>query len=270
MKRTPGSGITTTAGGEKEKQRQTMVITLDGHLFDSGLINQVLDLLEHNECSFEFKKCYIPSAGSNDALTAAAGDGSKPITPSLHGKSSAMLLITCGEDTDLTLIESKITKLVDVIEAADAKFQRIDARRKSTSSIRDSTGPAFRPRTTGNAAHVISNEPKSVLLLGSGRVSRSVVDLLERSKNNDRCIVVASDNEDEAKDVASIASHGSHTHLDVQDKTRLVELIQKADVVISLLPAPMHPQIAELCIEHQKDLVTASYESDAMRDLGDR
>jgi saccharopine dehydrogenase-like NADP-dependent oxidoreductase len=32
----------------------------------------------------------------------------------------------------------------------------------------------------------------------------------------------------------------------------------------------MHPQIANVCIDHQTDMVTASYESDAMRQLDER
>jgi alpha-aminoadipic semialdehyde synthase len=38
----------------------------------------------------------------------------------------------------------------------------------------------------------------------------------------------------------------------------------------SLLPVPFHPAVAELCIQHRKHLVTASYISPAMRALHDR
>jgi alpha-aminoadipic semialdehyde synthase len=38
----------------------------------------------------------------------------------------------------------------------------------------------------------------------------------------------------------------------------------------SLLPVPYHPSIAELCIQHGKHMVTASYISPAMRALNDR
>jgi len=41
----------------------------------------------------------------------------------------------------------------------------------------------------------------------------------------------------------------------------LSALVKAADVVVSLLPATMHPPIAELCLQHQKHLVTASYVS---------
>lgn len=49
------------------------------------------------------------------------------------------------------------------------------------------------------------------------------------------------------------------------DKQALHGLIKDHDVTVSFVPAPMHPEIAEVCIENQRHLVTASYISDEMR-----
>ena len=111
---------------------------------------------------------------------------------------------------------------------------------------------------------------KQVLLLGAGRVSKSLVHLLGRSTNNVR-ITVASAFLDEAREVASAAALGHPVALDVyRDSKRLSELVQEADLVISLLPATMHPHVADKCILHKVHLVTASYESDEMRDMHHR
>lgn len=103
-----------------------------------------------------------------------------------------------------------------------------------------------------------------VLLLGAGRVSKSLVHLLGRSKK-DVQITVASAILEEARDVASAAPHhqqGRPVVLDaLQDTERLSQLVQQSDLVISLLPATMHTHVAELCIQHKINLVTASYES---------
>jgi alpha-aminoadipic semialdehyde synthase len=56
----------------------------------------------------------------------------------------------------------------------------------------------------------------------------------------------------------------------VADRDATDSLIRESDAVISLLPAPFHPDIAELCIKHKKHLVTASYISPAMKALHDR
>jgi saccharopine dehydrogenase (NADP+, L-glutamate forming) len=50
----------------------------------------------------------------------------------------------------------------------------------------------------------------------------------------------------------------------------LQALVPAADLVISLLPYTYHVQVAELCIEFGKDMVTTSYVSPAMRTLDER
>jgi saccharopine dehydrogenase-like NADP-dependent oxidoreductase len=45
------------------------------------------------------------------------------------------------------------------------------------------------------------------------------------------------------------------------------DAIQKADIVISMLPAHLHIEVAKDCIAYKKHMVTASYISDAMQDL---
>lgn len=75
--------------------------------------------------------------------------------------------------------------------------------------------------------------------------------------------------------------------LDVSDQEVLSQVVEASDVVVrrvalrfragrdtdvlnSLLPAPMHPQVAKHCIAHGKHLVTASYVSPEMRALDEQ
>jgi saccharopine dehydrogenase-like NADP-dependent oxidoreductase len=53
--------------------------------------------------------------------------------------------------------------------------------------------------------------------------------------------------------------------LNINDHAFLSEEISRADIVVSLLPAAMHPLLIEPCLEHKKHLLTASYTSDAMK-----
>ena len=81
-------------------------------------------------------------------------------------------------------------------------------------------------------------------------------------------VAVASKFEDEAMAVAQHAARGKAVTCDLsQPGDKLRHLIEEADVVVSLLPAPMHAMVAMECITLKKDLVTASYESDEMRAL---
>jgi alpha-aminoadipic semialdehyde synthase len=80
--------------------------------------------------------------------------------------------------------------------------------------------------------------------------------------------VVASDNETQAQEVVEYAKDGTAVGLDIiNDLAGLSNLVGQADVVISLLPVPMHPTIAKVCISSNTDLVTASYESEGIQKL---
>lgn len=104
-------------------------------------------------------------------------------------------------------------------------------------------------------------------------------------------LLTASNVLSEAEVLAKGRANAQATQLDVSDATKIDSLISQADVVIryttalshaympcadqpyalfSLLPVPFHPSIAEICIKHQKNLVTASYISPKMRELHQR
>ena len=51
------------------------------------------------------------------------------------------------------------------------------------------------------------------------------------------------------------------------DENKRKNQIQKADIVISMLPAHLHIEVAKDCIVYKKHMVTASYISDAMKQL---
>ena len=59
----------------------------------------------------------------------------------------------------------------------------------------------------------------------------------------------------------------SHYEVNVQDANSLGPLVEKADVVVSYIPAFLHPHVAKMCLHHKKHLVTASYVSPAMQEL---
>lgn len=108
---------------------------------------------------------------------------------------------------------------------------------------------------------------RRALLLGSGMVAKPAVD--ELLSRGDVELVIASNNLKEAQELAQYHDPQAckAVRLDASDKTMINQLVSASDIVISLLPAPLHPPVAELCIEHQKHLVTASYISPAMLSL---
>jgi saccharopine dehydrogenase (NADP+, L-glutamate forming)/spermidine synthase len=104
-----------------------------------------------------------------------------------------------------------------------------------------------------------------ILVLGAGLVTGPLVRyLLEQP---DFHVKVASRTKSKAETLVGDHSNGEAEQLNVDNVDRLEELVSQADMAISLLPYIHHPTVAKLCIKHAKNMVTASYVSDAMRAL---
>ncbi|KAI7832971.1 mitochondrial alpha-aminoadipic semialdehyde synthase [Kickxella alabastrina] len=119
--------------------------------------------------------------------------------------------------------------------------------------------------TNSQGIRVVDNRRKSVLLAGSGMVSQPLVDYLASTKDTD--ITIASNDLDEARRLAHQFPNTQAARLDVMDAVSLDKLIKESDVVVSLVPAHLHPQIASAAIRRQKHMVTASYLSPEMQRL---
>ncbi|MES2573914.1 MAG: saccharopine dehydrogenase C-terminal domain-containing protein [Bacteroidota bacterium] len=109
---------------------------------------------------------------------------------------------------------------------------------------------------------------RTILIIGAGRSASSLIQYLLNKSDEEKLHLIIGD--------LSLASAQKKTNnhpnatavaLDIFDKNQRQELIQKAAIVISMLPAHLHIEIARDCIVYKKHLVTASYISDAMQDL---
>nr|CAD7429944.1 unnamed protein product [Timema monikensis] len=111
---------------------------------------------------------------------------------------------------------------------------------------------------------------RRIVLLGAGYVSAPVVQYLHKDHNVH--ITVASALKDEADAIASIYQQSVEpVLLDVLERPdTLQDLVSSADVVVSLLPSPLHHLVAECCIEQGVHMVTASYCTKEMMELHQR
>ena len=106
---------------------------------------------------------------------------------------------------------------------------------------------------------------KKVLLLGAGLVSRPLVRyLLDRP---DFSVTVASRTVAKAEALIGGHPHGKALALLAKETDKLDKLVAEHDLSVSLLPAPLHPVVAELCVKHRKHMVTTSYVSPKMKEL---
>jgi saccharopine dehydrogenase (NADP+, L-glutamate forming) len=106
---------------------------------------------------------------------------------------------------------------------------------------------------------------KKMLVLGAGLVARPLVRYL--LDQPDFKVTVASRTVSKAE--ALVAGHpdGATLTLLAKDTAKLEQLISEHDLAISLLPAPLHPVVAQMCIKHKRHMVTTSYVSPAMQKL---
>lgn len=110
----------------------------------------------------------------------------------------------------------------------------------------------------------------SILIIGAGRSSGALINyVLGKAQEKGWFVTVA--DADPALAEAKVNGHpnGRPAWLDVYKVNDRKELISRADVVVSLLPAHLHVEVAQDCIKLHKHLITASYVSKEMYSLGD-
>jgi saccharopine dehydrogenase-like NADP-dependent oxidoreductase len=109
---------------------------------------------------------------------------------------------------------------------------------------------------------------QSILIIGAGRSSSALISyLLKNAETHNWSVRVGDMNEQLAKDRVGTESRGTAFRFDINSQQQREEEIQKADLVVSMLPAAMHGQVADDCVRFGKHLVTASYVSGKMRSL---
>jgi len=109
---------------------------------------------------------------------------------------------------------------------------------------------------------------RKILVIGSGKSTSYLVKyLLDKSTSEELYITVGDINIELAK--KSIGSHknAQAISLDVFNESSRGNAIQDADIVVSMLPARFHIEVAKDCITYNKNMVTASYVSLEMQAL---
>ncbi|TDO78249.1 saccharopine dehydrogenase-like NADP-dependent oxidoreductase [Flavobacterium chryseum] len=109
---------------------------------------------------------------------------------------------------------------------------------------------------------------RSVLIIGAGRSASSLIRyLLSKSESENLHLVVADLSLALAEKKTQKHPNATPIALNIFDTEERRWVIEKASIVISMLPAYMHIEIAKDCLEFKKHLVTASYISDEMQAL---
>ena len=109
---------------------------------------------------------------------------------------------------------------------------------------------------------------KNILILGAGKSSSYLIKyLVDKSEEENLHITIADQQLDLAKGIVKKHPHVNCILFDVFNVLQRKSEIEKADIVISMLPARFHLEVAKDCVHLKKHLVTASYVSKEMKSL---
>lgn len=115
------------------------------------------------------------------------------------------------------------------------------------------------------------NGTKQVLVLGAGRSSSSLIaELLNRAASNDWVVWVGDVDGDLAASKCQGHALAKPFTIDPANSADRNAKIAQSDLVISMVPAFMHPEIAAVAIEAGVSVITPSYVSPEMMALDDR
>jgi len=109
---------------------------------------------------------------------------------------------------------------------------------------------------------------KTILILGAGKSSSYLIDYLADScVEKERKLILADLDESTASAKLKNRPNTQAASIDIENTASNRALISQTDIVISMLPASMHPVVAKACLELEKHFFTASYESKAFREM---
>ncbi len=109
---------------------------------------------------------------------------------------------------------------------------------------------------------------RNILLIGAGRSATALISYLKKNAQEFGWHLTIGDYSLAAAQKCTEGfTQARALHFDVHNDKQLLEEVDKADLVISMLPAHMHLPVARCCIDRGKHLFTASYVSPQVKAL---
>src|SRR5690606_29737802 len=109
---------------------------------------------------------------------------------------------------------------------------------------------------------------RQILVIGAGKSTSVLIRyLLDKSEEENLFITIGDIDLQLANKIAGGHPRCNAILLNVFEKESRENAIKQADIVISMLPARFHMEVARDCIRFSKNLVTASYVSKEMKAL---
>ncbi len=111
---------------------------------------------------------------------------------------------------------------------------------------------------------------RNILIIGSGKSSSYLIKyFLDKAETEDLKVTIGDINPENASTLISGYDRAEAIKLDVFDQEAVHSAVGEADIVVSMLPARFHMEVAKACVIHSTHMVTASYVSKEMMELNE-
>ncbi|MBP2831413.1 saccharopine dehydrogenase NADP-binding domain-containing protein [Aquimarina sp. U1-2] len=111
---------------------------------------------------------------------------------------------------------------------------------------------------------------RKILVIGAGKSTAVLIKYFQDKALTEQLHITIGDiSLRHAENLAGNHSNSLAIQIDVFDKTSRENALKNSDIVVSMLPARFHIEVAKDCLRYGKHLVTASYVSSEMQELDD-
>lgn len=109
---------------------------------------------------------------------------------------------------------------------------------------------------------------QTILIAGAGKSSIHLIHyLIAHASRNKWKIIVADNNADAIAEKTNGSPLAEIAAIDITNDAQRQPLVQRADIVLSLMPPHLHIKLAEDCLKFKKNLITSSYATAEMKAL---
>ena len=108
---------------------------------------------------------------------------------------------------------------------------------------------------------------RNILIVGAGKSSPYLIKYLTENSSKHNLHLNITDVKIDHLEIYSKIERCTVSRIDILNDGQREKFIAENDIVISMLPARFHIILAKSCLKLKKNLLTASYVSEEMRDL---
>ena len=108
---------------------------------------------------------------------------------------------------------------------------------------------------------------RKILIVGAGKSSPYLIKYLLKNSLKEELLIHITDISTDHLEHYAINNNCAVSSIDIYNATERESYISDADLIISMLPAKFHIILAKTCLKFKKNLLTASYVSEEMKNL---